>query len=66
MQSMENAPTDQEIMVLGPDGWKRCYFLDCAWLREGDYAEDIPDCWRPVDLSNDIELGEARGWKPTN
>lgn len=76
MNPMSAAPRDgRPILVLGPRGWRRARFLDCEWLRqpfEWDEAErryrlpgdqGITDCWR-CDDGNDIELDEARGWKP--
>lgn len=76
MQSMSSAPRDgTPVLVLGPKGWRRARYIDCEWLRNdcqvipggrvipGD--PDIADCWRPDAYhEGDIELNEARGWKP--
>lgn len=75
MRPMKSAPKDTDILVLGPTGWRRAYYVDCAWMRKPmtfehrgvKYtlpAEDIADCWRTTCGHGDIELDEARGWKP--
>ena len=63
---MHTAPRDETIIaVLTNDGWRRVFYCDCRWLREGPHAENIPDCWRSAEFcGDDIELSEARGWKP--
>lgn len=67
MQPMSTAPRDKDILVLGPKGWRRVWFWDCQWLREpflgmpGDPS--VSDCWHGPH-GDDIELNEARGWKP--
>lgn len=64
---METAPRDGFTIVwINTDhGEFRAYYLDCGWLR-GENPE-IDDCWRLADddSANDIELDEARGWRPT-
>ncbi len=63
MKRMSTAPTDgTEILVLGPRGWRRAYYVDCKWLRNSG-EPSIRDCWRTLH-GVDIELNEARGWKP--
>lgn len=61
MQPMETAPKDGRVIcVLGPHGWRRAYYVDCSWLNDG-----TPDAWRPEKPhADDIELHQARGWKP--
>lgn len=62
---MRTAPKDgSEVLVLGPKGWRRAYYVDCQWLRNSG-EPTIKDCWRiPEMRESDIELNEARGWKP--
>lgn len=64
MQAMSTAPKDRTILVKARGiGWRRAYFLDCAWLR--DEEPTIGDCWRLDDGSgNDIEMADAIGWRP--
>jgi hypothetical protein len=73
MEPMANAPRDRTIKVLGPKGWRRARYRDCKWLRidfevipgrviPGD--PDVADCWAVETNDGDIELTEARGWKP--
>lgn len=64
MQPMSTAPRDRVIVVKGRGvGWRRAYYLDCAWLRDDE--PDIADCWRIDDgQGNCIELADALGWRP--
>lgn len=63
MQPMSTAPRDRDILVLGPKGWRRVWFVDCEWLRKGPPGDpSIADCWRGY-YTGDIEMHEARGWK---
>ena len=64
VQPMKKAPRDgRDVLILGPKGWRRCRYVDCKWLRNSG-EPTIMDCWRPSTGESDIELGEARGWKP--
>jgi hypothetical protein len=66
VRPMETAPRDgTEILILGPKGWWRAYYVDCAWLRDSGEPK-IRDCWRCTSGCGhiEIELDEARGWKP--
>lgn len=73
---MTTAPKDKDILVLGPKGWRRAYYADCEWLRQPfeweydgrryrvDGDPSVTDSWRVIADQTDIELNEARGWKP--
>lgn len=67
MPTMQTAPKDGRVIVVrGPKGWRRAYYYDCAWLRQGPFADPtITDCWR-VDgkAFEEIELDEAQEWRP--
>lgn len=63
LRPMRTAPKDRDILVLGPNGWRRAHYVDCQWLRNSG-EPTIKDCWRTEIAESDIELNEARGWKP--
>lgn len=68
-QPMHRAPRDGSVIVLTTaHGEVRAKYVDCEWMREGDLAESITDCWRPVEpdspfADGDIEFKEALGWR---
>ncbi len=71
-KAMTSAPRDgTEIIVLARGEERRCWYVDCEWLRRrfevrgrvipGD--PEVSDCWRCED-GDDIELSDAKGWRP--
>lgn len=66
---VETAPRDGSVIIVQTKyGDVRARYLCCEWLREGELAESVTDCWRPVEPDspfgdNDIEFRDALRWR---
>lgn len=74
-RKMNKAPRDGTKIIIKVRGRGEvlAYYVACQWLREPTALEggqviagdpEVRDCWRPSDGGDDIELGDALGWRP--